>query len=123
MDVRISFDAGVPVLTLTGAFDAAGAQRFDEAVPTVDSAARAWVVGLAGVGYISSIGLRSLVAVEKTLRAHGGGLVVTGATRVVRQVLELTRLDSWLRMAGDLHEAVAYARTAATPIAEHRIGG
>jgi len=122
MDVRISFEDGIPILTLLGAFDAAGAQRFDDAAQTIETRMPSLVLDLAGVGYISSIGLRSLIALEKTLRARGGGLVIAGATRVVRQVLELTHLDTWLRSARDVREAVGYARSAAGPIAEHRVG-
>ena len=40
-------------------FDASGAPQFDEAIWALDNDAPFWVLDFAGVGYLSSIGLRS----------------------------------------------------------------
>src|SRR6266699_1943191 len=113
MDVQISAIDRVPVLTLTGRFDGFGAQQFDEATQRMESDAPFWVLDFTGVAYMSSMGLRSIVALEQTLRARDGGLILAGIARSVRQVLEVTRLDGLLRAVPTVSDALEMARAAA----------
>ena len=73
MEIGISFEAGIPVLTLEGSLDGKGAIEFDEQVSALHTDAVQWVIDLSGVGYLSSLGIRSLVALEQRLRARDGG--------------------------------------------------
>ena len=124
MDVQVSLADHIPVLTLSGRFDASGAAQFDDVVCALDSDAPYWVLDFAGVAYLSSIGLRSLVALEKSRRARDGGLILAGLTRSVRQVLELTRLDGWLRSVPTASEALDAARAGTLgPVVEHLVSG
>ena len=124
MDVQISYADRVPILTLSGRFDGFGALQFDETTQGVDSDVPYWVLDMAGVGYISSIGLRSLVTLEKTLRARDGGVILVAVTRVVRQLLEISALESWLRSQPTVADALAVARAAAVgPVVEHLASG
>jgi anti-anti-sigma factor len=124
MDVQISASGRVPVLTLQGRFDASGALQFDETTQRIESDAPFWVLDFTGVAYISSIGLRSLVALEKILRGRDGGLILAAIPRSVRQVLEVTRLDSWLRTVPSVSEALETVRAAAVgPVSEHHMSG
>lgn len=122
MDVHVSFDDRIPVLALTGRFDGFGAARFDEAAQRLDRESPFWVIDLAGVAYVSSVGVSALVAAEQSLRARGGGLILAGLTPFVHQVLEVTRLAGWLRIATTRSDAIAVARTqAAGPATEWRV--
>ncbi len=122
MDVQVSLADHIPVLTLSGRFDASGAAQFDEAICALDNDTPFWVLDFSGVAYLSSIGLRSLVAVEKARRARDGGLILVGLTRSVRQVLELTHLDGWLRSMPTVSAALDAARAAALgPAAEYLV--
>ena len=124
MDVQISYADRVPVLTLSGRFDGFGAQQFDETTQGIDNDAPYWVLDMAGVGYMSSIGLRSLVTLEKTLRARDGGVILVAITRIVRQLLEISALDGWLRSQPTVDAALAIARTAAVgPVVERLASG
>src|ERR671918_1218868 len=124
MDVQVSLTDGIPVLALNGRFDGFGALQFDGVTQDLRSAAPFWVLDCSGVTYISSIGLRSLVALEKTLRAHDGGLILVGVTRSVRQLLEMTRLDGWLRFMPTVSDGLQMARVADVgPVAEHHVCG
>ena len=124
MDVQVVLADHIPVLTLSGRFDASGAAQFDDVVCALASDAPYWVLDCTGVAYLSSIGLRSLVALEKARRARDGGLILAGLTRSVRQVLELTRLDGWLRSVPTASEALDAARAGALgPVAEHLVSG
>src|SRR5262245_36565638 len=124
MDVQVTYDDRVPVLALSGRFDGFGALQFDETTQGIESDAPYWVLDLSGVSYMSSIGLRSLVTLEKTLRARDGGVVLVGVTRIVRQLLEISALDNWLRSQPTLADALAFVRAAAVgPVAEHAASG
>jgi anti-anti-sigma factor len=113
MEIDLSFDGGIPVLTLAGRFDGAGAALFDQRTAAVDSEAVQWVIDMSGVGYLSSLGIRSLVVLEKRLKARGGGLVLAGITPLVEKVIEVSGLESILSITGTRSRAVHVARTAA----------
>ena len=105
MDVRVTFDDRIPVLVLSGRFDGFGAECFDQAAQGIASDAPFWVLDVSEVRYLSSIGLRSLVTMEKTLRTRDGGLLLAGVTPFVRRVFEVTRLDGWFRSVPAVSDA------------------
>jgi len=124
MDVQVSFVDDTPVVTLAGRFDGFGAQQFDAAMQRIDSASAVWVLDCTAVAYISSTGLRSLFTLEKVLRARDGGLILAGVGRSMRQVLEVTRLDNWLRSAPTLNDALERARNeTGAPALERTVAG
>src|SRR5262245_17890024 len=113
MDIGISFEDGIPVLALEGRLDAEGATQFDEQVSALHTDAVQWVIDLSGVGYLSSLGIRSLVALEQRLRARDGGLVLASLTPLVQKVLHLSRLDDVLRIVPTAAAAIEIARATA----------
>ena len=54
------------------------------------------VFDFGGLEYISSAGLRILIAAQKTMSAGGGSLEIVGPNEAVRSVFEITGLDSVL---------------------------
>ena len=113
MDIAVSFGAGVPVLTLTGRFDGAAAVIFDEQTGALETGAVHWVIDFAGVSYLSSLGIRSLVALETRLKARDGGLVLAALAPLVRRVLEVSRLDGFWKIEPTVDQGVGKARAAA----------
>jgi anti-anti-sigma factor len=114
MDIAIAFDAGVPVLTLNGRFDGAAAIVFDEQAGALATDTGHWVLDLTGVSYLSSLGIRSLVALETRLKARDGGLVLAGLAPLVRRVLDVSRLDGFWKIAPTAAEAIGKARASAS---------
>ncbi len=106
MDITLDPELAVPTLRLTGRFDGDGASAFEAFVERLDPAAEYWILDFAGVGYLSSMGLRALVKSEKRLRARHGALVLAGLSRPVRQVLEMARLHTVLRLVPSVDDAV-----------------
>jgi anti-sigma B factor antagonist len=113
MEIGVSFEAGIPVLALEGPLDGPGAIEFDEQVSALHTGAVQWVIDLSGVGYLSSLGIRSLVALEQRLRARDGGLVLAALTPLVQKVLHVSRLDDVLRIVPTAAAAIETARAAA----------
>ncbi len=54
------------------------------------------VFDFSGLEYISSAGLRILIAAQKAMSANGGSLEIVGPNEAVRSVFEITGLDSVL---------------------------
>jgi anti-anti-sigma factor len=124
VDVQVTFADRTPILTLSGRFDGFGALQFDEAAQGIAGDASFWILDFAGVSFISSIGLRSIVELEKRLRARDGGLILVAIARSIRQLLEISRLDSWLRLVATTDEAMAMARAASSAaVTSHEVSG
>lgn len=65
------------------------------------------VLDLAGVEYISSVGLRVLMLASKQAKAQGGSLAVCGLGPVVREIFEISRFNLVLDVFPTLREALA----------------
>ncbi len=68
------------------------------------------VLNLAGVDYISSAGLRSLLVVAKKAQATDGCLVLCGLTPAVLNVMTISGFQQLLKVCATEPEAVAAAR-------------
>src|SRR5262245_65249210 len=110
MVIGVSFQAGIPVLTPEGRFDGAGAMVFDDRIATLDTDSAHWVIDLSGVGYLSSLGIRSLVALQGRLKARDGGLVLAGIGPPVQKVLQISRLENFLRIVPTAADAIEKVR-------------
>jgi len=124
MDIAVSSGAGVPVLTLGGRFDGTAAAVFDREAAALESEAVHWAVDFSQVTYLSSLGIRSVMALEQRLKARGGGLVLADLSPMVRRVLHVSRLEGFLTIVPTLADAIEVARTSASmsPAAELTIG-
>ncbi len=69
------------------------------------------LVDLSALASIGSMGIGFLVGLYTSVMRHGGGrFVVAGARTRVREVLELTRLDTVLPQAADVTSGLAALR-------------
>jgi len=71
------------------------------------------VLDLAGVEYISSVGLRVLMLASKQAKAQGGALAVAELQPVVREIFEISRFNLVLEVFPTLREALAKLSPAA----------
>ena len=97
MEITIAYEEEIPVLTMIGRFDAGGALAFDKTALTVEGKIPFWVLDLSQVSFLSSIGLRSLITLEKNLKSREGGIILTGVTPLVLELLQVSSLDGLLR--------------------------
>lgn len=71
-------------------------------------ACRRLLADFSDVSSIGSMGVGFLVAVfTSVIRSGGGRFVLVGAQPFVKQVLEITRLDTVIPMAGDMTSGLA----------------
>jgi anti-anti-sigma factor len=74
--------------------DAENAPQFeDQWRACIAEGPTAVVVDLGGLAYVSSMGLRSFVALAKTLHDKGGALRICRLNGLVKQVFEITGLS------------------------------
>lgn len=98
-DVMVSQqEEGLTVVHLTGELDISCAQHFTEALDRACASSEARVViDASQLLFIDAFSIRALVrAHDRLLREGRRGLVVHGATRPVRRVLEITQLSGLL---------------------------
>src|SRR5690242_17480270 len=97
MEIQRFSETDALVLALTGRLDATWAEPVQSAL---DAAVRGGehriILDLAGVDYISSAGLRVVIAGYKQLRSIQGGFLVRRAQPGVAKVIELSGLGALL---------------------------
>lgn len=96
------------VIKVTGRMDAASATTFEEACMSwIEKGATRLVVDLNGLAYISSLGLRSFVSVGKSLQEKDGDLHLCCLNGLVKQVFEITRLNTVFPIHDSVDSAIA----------------
>lgn len=90
MQIDKSLDGEVLTLGLSGRLDTNTAPELEAELQKAGIKARKIVFDMAALDYLSSAGLRVLIATQKRLMAGGGGVVVANPNEVVRGVLDMT---------------------------------
>jgi anti-anti-sigma factor len=68
------------------------------------------VLDLSAVPYLDSTGLAFVVELHKSLASRGGQLFLADASRRVREVLQMTRIDVIVPLFQDVEDAAAALR-------------
>jgi anti-sigma B factor antagonist len=107
MDLTTHDTPPVKVLSLTGSFNKASATAarlwLDEATLAAPACV---VVDLAGVRFLDSTALSTLVHAMKRARAVGGDVRLSGLQQPVRMIFEMTRLDRIFEIDDQVDEAI-----------------
>lgn len=94
--------SGKLLISLSGRLDTLTA-------PDLDKAGSGWIeegrfrliLNLSDLEYISSAGLRSVLALSKALASHGGKLALCGVRGMVEEVLSMSGFDTFLEIYAD----------------------
>lgn len=109
--------ADTVVVCPQGRIDHASAEAFKAALGPSVSACGAGrdrlVIDMAGVEYISSVGLRVLMLASKQTKAQGAPLAVCELQPVVREIFEISRFNLVMQVFPSLREALAALSTEA----------
>lgn len=88
------------VLRLQGELDVSNREGLRRAISTaLERHPPILVLDLSGLSFIDCAGVSVLVWAHKRLAGRGHGLVITGARPIVRRLLRLTDLDTYLRLS------------------------
>ena len=103
-------ERGVSVGRIAGRLDMQGAAVMETyAQQRLSAGELRLVLDLAGVDYISSAGLRSLLVVAKKVQVLNGCLVVCGLMPMVLNVINISGFQQLLKICLTAEEAVAAA--------------
>lgn len=86
-------DGGVDVVLSGSMYVEEAAELREKLLYYVDSGFRNFSVDLRKVDYIDSSGLGVFVAIQKRALQQGGEVTLVGAVGMVKEIIELTRLD------------------------------
>jgi anti-sigma B factor antagonist len=101
-------DNGIEVINLNGRMDLAGALEIDAQFTSLASAGRGLLlVDLSNVGYLASIGIRTLLNGAKARKQQGGGVAICGAQMLVAKVLEMAGMRSIAPVFTDRRAGIA----------------
>ena len=107
MKVDFTDQGDVKVVSLQGRLDTNNSPGVREALDkAVDDGARKLLLDFGGVDFVSSAGLRVLLAMAKRLKGIEGGLRVCSLNDTVSEVFEISGFDSLLQVFGDRNAAL-----------------
>jgi anti-anti-sigma factor len=107
VELRTSADSGVLIFNVNGRLDSVTSPRLDAEVRRqLDAGQHRLVFDLSQLEYISSAGLRVLLAAARQLRGLGA-LAVAGPNPMVRQVFEIAGVTGFIEIFDDTGEAAA----------------
>lgn len=107
MEIQVREAAGAAVVAVSGKLDALSAGEYEEAMNRLFAAGKVrFVVDFSGLTYISSAGLRVILAAAKQSKAQGGQAAFANAWGNVLNVLEMTGFTSILKLHGSVDAAL-----------------
>lgn len=111
LEVTRSEKSNATLVELSGNLDTLTAKTFEEAIQTdVEEGDRALLVGLGGVDFVSSFGLRSILVTAKKLAPSGRKFVLYGANATVMEVLRVSGFLKIITVADDEASALEMAQ-------------
>lgn len=100
-------EGGILKVSLSGAFDIAGAGDVDLPFSVIAGARDKVIVDFSDVEFLASIGIRVLVKAAKPIAARGGKMVILNPNAAARKVLTSTGVDTLVPVVDDEAAAIA----------------
>jgi anti-anti-sigma factor len=116
LEINAEVIESITVLTVKGRFDSYGAEVFDKEASLLSGHVKDLIVDVSQVDYISSLGIRSVLKLEKSLIARSGGLILVGIGPFLARVFELSGLLNQFRTAESIPIAIKNVRSRALGI-------
>jgi len=108
MEITVTKKADAVILKVDGRMDASTSPEFDrECGALMDAGERSLIVDFGGLEYISSAGLRSLLAAAKKLKGLHGQIRLCRMGGLVQEVFALSGFASMFSIYQTVEEALA----------------
>lgn len=108
MDMQTKQETNATVVTITGRLDAVTASAYETKVNELISGAQSrFVVDFDQLDYISSAGLRVLLATAKRLKVKGGHIRFANVKGAVKEVFDISGFGSIFQMDDSVDAALA----------------
>lgn len=99
--------AEITLVRLSGTLDIAGADSIDLPLSVLANSRKSLLIDLAGVDFLASMGIRSLLTAARVVGRRGGRLVLLNPVPVVEKVLTSAGVDSVMPIAHGQQAALA----------------
>lgn len=108
MTIQTIKEANATVLTITGRMDAVTAPEYEKALnEQIVAGESAFVIDFQGLEYISSAGLRALLATAKQLKTKNGQIRLANVLGTVREVFDISGFGSIFQIQDSVSAALA----------------
>jgi len=108
MEMQTRKEANTTVATITGRLDAVTAPEYEKAINELIAGGEiAFVVDFEGLDYISSAGLRALLATAKKLKVKGGQIRFANVKGTVKEVFDISGFGTIFQMDDSVAAALA----------------
>lgn len=110
MNVKTQEEKGYWVVKLEGRLDISNSSQFEQdCMNWIEQGQRKFILDLGALEYISSAGLRSILAATKKLKAQNGSLALCSLSGLVEEVVTVSGFDNILQVFADLDKAMKEA--------------
>ena len=110
MNVKTQEEKGYWVVKLEGRLDMSNSSQFEQdCMNWIEQGQRKFILDLGALEYISSAGLRSILAATKKLKAQNGSLALCSLSGLVEEVVTVSGFDNILQVFADLDQAMKEA--------------
>jgi anti-anti-sigma factor len=107
VEITVRDEQGSVVVCVAQRLDASTTPEFEKKCAEIISPARSHMVfDFTNLEYISSAGLRSILATAKKLQAIGGGLSLCGLSGLVEEVISVSGFDRVLPVYASVDDAL-----------------
>ncbi len=97
MEIQVKQEEGATIVKLEGRLDSVSSPVLDKRLAElVEGGASALILNFAGLSYISSAGLRSILVVSKKMKAQNGRIALTCAQDMVMEVFKMSGFATML---------------------------
>jgi anti-anti-sigma factor len=95
MEISVRKEKNISVVSVTGRMDAVTAPEFEKSLSELMSKGeKKFLVNLAGLDYISSAGLRSILVIAKQSKAGQGEVIFSGLRGPAEEVFKISGFHS-----------------------------
>lgn len=106
MDIVTSKEQEFSVVAINGRLDAVTSPELEKSCSAlIEQGQNRLILDLTALDYVSSAGLRSVLAAAKKAKAAGGTLVLCGLSGLVQEVFTISGFDSFLPVYDDVAAA------------------
>jgi anti-sigma B factor antagonist len=107
MKIEATKEGNAVVMSLKGRLDAAASSEFETALSDwISKGSSDFLLNFSGLEYISSAGLRSILATSKKLKEKNGKLVLAGLHGPVEEVFKISGFMSIFRVFATVEAAL-----------------
>ena len=108
MELNVKNEEKAVLVCVTGRMDATSSPEFEKELGRlIDEGNANFVIDLAGLDYISSSGLRSVLVTAKKLKGKNGQILLASLQAVVNEVFEISGFSTIIPIHESVEEAMA----------------